>query len=102
MLTPRSSRTLVDGETTMYKYFELYKGLEKISFVWSDESDQNYRKGSKFPGVALVENDVSEWANKTGRLEEAIKNIAVAQKVIDESKKKHPEWQAPKLRLVHP
>jgi len=39
--------------------------------------------------------------NKTGRLAETIKNIAVAQKEIDESKKKHPEWQAPTLRLVH-
>lgn len=48
----------------MYKYFELYKGLEEISFVWSDESDQNYCKGSKFPEVVLVEDDVSEWANK--------------------------------------
>jgi hypothetical protein len=64
MLTPRSSRLLVGGETTMYKYFELYKGLEEISFVWSDESDQNYCKGSKFPEVVLVEDDVSEWANK--------------------------------------
>jgi hypothetical protein len=50
----------------MQKYFKLYKDLEEISFVWSDESDQNYRKGSKFPEVVLVEDDVSAWANKTG------------------------------------